>query len=181
MKKSFLFLSLIATFFFALPEASLAKKKYRYIKREHGVRFDFKLPAEVYPTRQAELSTGGSYTYNWKGRIEVGPYFNLGLNILPSFNISDYSGGLLAEYNFIKNRGKVKFIPALGMSLGAKGGGSTELTLGVHTSMKFFVAKRTPFIVKLEYLAAVPTSFNFSSLSHNVNLMAGFGYYFDFY
>ena len=179
MKKSLLFLSLISIFFFALPEASLAKKKYRYIKREHGVRFQGNLPISVLPNR-AEISLAGSYTYNWKGRIEVGPYFNFESTIIPKVFVSDYSIGALIEYNIVKNRGKTKFIPSVGLKLGIADGG-TKLATGVYTSMKFFVATRTSFITTIEYMTAVPYSFNFASLTHNVNIAGGFSYYFDFY
>ncbi len=182
MKKFCLFLGLISISLMALPEISLAKKKYRYIKREHGARFQMDIPATIHPGSEADLSFKGVYTYNWKGRIEVGPYVSLNSSILPAFHVGDYSGGVLAEYNIVKNRGKIKFIPSVGMKIGAISQYSeTKLGMGLHASIKYFVAKRTPFITTLEYMTSVPFNFNFSGLSHHINISTGFAYYFDFY
>jgi len=179
MKKALLFLSLISIVFVALPEISLAKKKYRYIKREHGVKFGFNLPMTLIPF-SGVLDLQGAYTYNWKGRLEFGLYGGLGAGF-PGFAVSNYSGGILGEYNIVKNRGKVKFIPAIGLTFGVLGVSGLKLATGLHTSLKFFVAKRTPFTLMIGYQAAVPTSFNFQEVSHHINVMGGFSYYFDFY
>ena len=174
MKKSLLFLSLASIFFFGVPEASFAKKKYRYIKREHGVGFQSTI-------MNTNLSLQGVYTYNWKGRMEGGFYVNLrDISLLPP-EFSDVSGGLIGEYNFVKNRGKVKFVPAAGLSVGVNAGTGMDLTFGVHTSLKYFVAKRTPFVVKIGYLGVIPKSFDIASLNHNIDISTGFSYYFDFY
>ena len=182
MKKLFLFLNLFLLMFVAGTGKSFASKKYRYIKREHGVRFQGNIPMSFQGfTWNANLA--GAYAYNWKGMIEVGPYFALAAGTSSgAFQLNSWAGGLLVEYNFIKNRGKRKFIPALGVTVGAsKGGVGPELALGAHVSLKSFVAKRTAFITTLAYRLHTPVSGIFTSMIHHVEPRMGFAYYFDFY
>ena len=181
MKKLFLFINLFFILFVLGVGESFANKKYRYIKREHGVRFQGNIPIPVHPEFSASIDLAGAYAYNWKGMIEVGPYFDLGVDIIP-FVVNGWSLGLLGEYNFIKNRGKRKFIPSLGLSVGATNMGSgLNLALGIHTSLKGFVAKRTAFITTLGYKLHTPFNPFFASMEHHVDIRMGFSYYFDFY
>ena len=184
MKKLFLFLNLFFILFVLGAGESFANKKYRYIKREHGIRFQGNIPMSF--INQEGFSTGikltGAYAYNWKGMVEVGPYFDLGAEMHSGnpFQVSSWSAGLLAEYNFIKNRGKRKFIPSLGLTVGTNQG--LNLTLGVHISLKHFVAKRTAFITTLGYSLHTPFNNFFKSMEHHGNIGSiGFSYYFDFY
>ena len=59
MKKYFLFINLFLMVFVALPFTASAAKKYRYIKREHGVRFqgntNVKIPLEASAKFQGSL------------------------------------------------------------------------------------------------------------------------------
>lgn len=177
--KKFLYLNLliILTAVWTVPSAA---KKYRYIKREHGVKFQGNIPIAIAPT-DISASFQGAYAYNWKGFVEVGPYFKLDLNAAPVFNISNWSAGLMGEYNFIKNRGRRTLIPSLGLQLGVLGPGSLQATGGVHASLKWFVATRTAFITTAQYDLITPVAGFFSLLRHQVDLSMGFSYYFDFH
>ncbi len=187
MKKALLFLSLAAVSLAGLPEISEAKKKYRYIKRAHGVKllhggYDIMFGGD------GNLSLSGAYAWNWKGLIETGPYFSLGVTVPPSFAISGWSAGLGIEYNFIKNRGKRKLIPALGIKLGAKAknrdDGEVVYPLSGNVepvfTLKSFVSKRTAFLTSLSYALGIPGFTNFQGLYHNVGIKLGFAHYFDF-
>lgn len=181
MKKYFLFLSLLPVFLAGWAGPASAKK-YRYIKREHGVRFEAKTPTIIGGSGM-EISTdlSGAYSYNWKGMIEFGPYFQLDTGIVP-FGLNSWGAGIMTEYNFIKNRGKRKLIPALGIKIGAAGGSGLNLSGGLHGALKIFVGKRTPFTIALGYSLLTPMNAPFTGgLSHKVDLSMGFSYYFDFY
>lgn len=183
MKKPFLFLNLFFLLFVGgVGTFASAQKKYRYIKREHGVRFQGNIPMKI-DIGSFSLSTQfqGAYTYNWKGMLEVGPYFSLSSS-LPPLAINTWGGGLLAEYNIIKNRGKRKFIPTLGLKLGAWAEPAIYLSMGPHGALKFFVGKRTPFIISLGYSLLTPITAPFAGgISQRINISMGFSYYFDFY
>ena len=182
MKKSLLFLSLFFVIFITGIGESFAKKKYRYIKREHGVRFQGHIPMTVNNGFSLEANFAGAYAYNWKGMIELGPYFELNSSFNGGFQLESWAVGLLTEYNFIKNRGRRNFIPALGLTVGAHQNGLiTTLALGTHVSLKLFVAKRTAFITTLAYQLNTPFSGLFQSMSHHPSIRMGFSYYFDFY
>ena len=180
MKKLFLFFNLFFILFVLGAGESFASKKYRYIKREHGVRFQGNIPMSFGPGFRLNANLSGAYAYNWKGMLEVGPYFDLGVE---SLRVSNWAGGLLLEYNFIKNKGKRKFIPALGLTVGATdpGGLGLHFDLGAHVSLKSFVAKRTAFISAVAYRLHTPFSGIFTHMNHNANIRMGFSYYFDFY
>ncbi|MCY4512205.1 MAG: hypothetical protein OXB86_00790, partial [Bdellovibrionales bacterium] len=111
MKKSLLYLSLISMILVALPQVSFAKKKYRYIKREHGLKVDWRFPGQIMDKQEFmnNLKFEFNYTYNWKGFVEVGPYLNVGTDDSAKWMVG---GGLLVEWNIIKNRGKRVLIPA---------------------------------------------------------------------
>ncbi|MCY4321174.1 MAG: hypothetical protein OXC37_02035 [Bdellovibrionaceae bacterium] len=161
---------------------SFANKKYRYIKREHGVRFQGNIPMSFNQGFALSANLGGAYAYNWKGYLEIGPYFNLNLEAGQTFELSSWSIGLLGEYNFIKNRGKRKFIPSLGLTVGAdKSFDFPNLAMGVHSSLKIFVGKRTAFITSLGYSLHTPFNEIFRVMQHHVDVMMAFSYYFDFY
>jgi len=179
MKKYFLYINLLAIIGAVWTLPALAEKKYRYIKREHGVRFQGNIPVTVSPFNIA-VNLKGAYTYNWEGFVEVGPYFQLEMDANPRPQFSKWAVGLMGEYNFIKNRGKRKLIPSLGLHLGLQGLG-LQGSGGVHGSLKWFVAKRTAFITDLQYDLITPLTMPFSSMEHQVNVSMGFSYYFDFY
>lgn len=182
MKKYLLYINLLALIGAVWTLPALAEKKYRYIKREHGVRFQGNIPITVRPSFNLTANLKGAYAYNWKGFVEAGPYFQLELDAAPSPRLSKWAVGLMGEYNFIKNRGKRKLIPSLGLQLGLQGLGGLQGTGGVHGSLKWFVAKRTAFITDLQYDLMTPfTQFSFASMEHQVNVSMGFSYYFDFY
>ena len=188
MKSIFLYLNLfIMSFIAGLSVQSFAEKKYRYIKREHGAHFlgDISGPLGAQGATNISGSFSGSYSYNWKGFVEIGPYFGLGLGIVP-FNFSNFQAGLKGEYNIIKNRGRRKFIPAVGLSAGVAGDNSSgamamQLSVGVHGVLKAFVAKRTAFVTHLGYNLQTPFQGMFSLMTHNLDIKMGFAYYFDFY
>ena len=206
MKKLFLFLNLFFILFVLGAGESFANKKYRYIKREHGIRFQGNIPMSLINQGfSAGINLTGAYAYNWKGMVEVGPYFDLGAGMHSGnpFQLRSWSAGLLAEYNFIKNRGKRKFIPSLGLTVGTTNQGlnliskdhknntniltaessqGLNLTLGVHISLKHFVAKRTAFITTLGYSLHTPFNNFFKIMNHHGTIGSiGFSYYFDFY
>ena len=183
--KKFLFISLIGLLCALWAHLSFAAKKYRYIKREHGVKFQFDAPLTIMPDFEGSIGLEGAYTYNWKGFFEFGPYFSLETDLASEAPMT-YSGGLLAEYNFIKNRGKRKLIPAAGISLGVQNGDSEEqpihYTAGAHISLKIFVGKRTPFTISLPYKVVLKElAFDPSKMTHHLSPTMGFSYYFDFY
>lgn len=185
MQKHFLFFSLFFIVFLSWSPATLAKKKYRYIKREHGVRFQWDNPINFDSQGQITSSVNieGAYTYNWRGMLEAGPYIKIDLSIMP-FQLAEFDGGVLLEYNIIKNRGKRKLIPAVGVSVGVnKQDRVFSLSGGIHGALKFFVAKRTPFTIMLGYRMLTPMDGNqlFKFLSHRPYTSMGFSYYFDFY
>lgn len=186
MTKYFLFSNLLFLLFATFPLTALsASKKYRYIKREHGVRF-----AGAFPTNFSSAGVNmsamlrGAYTYNWKGMLEAGPYFHANANILQA-QLNSWGAGILAEYNIIKNRGKRKLVPAVGLTFGLdhEGAGATpQLSAGLQVALKIFVGKRTPFIVTLGYSALTPMNAPIQGgVSHKLNPTMGFSYYFDFY
>lgn len=184
MKKLFLFLNLFFIIFILGVGESFANKKYRYIKREHGVRFlTGNIPMSFNRGFSLSADLGGYYTYNWKGRLEIGPYFDLGMTTTGrGFELNNWTAGLLAEYNFIKNRGKRKHIPSFGLTVGAdKSFDVPNFAVGVHTSLKSFVGKRTAFITSLGYSLHTPINDFFRIMEHHGNIMVGFAYYFDFY
>lgn len=187
MKKYFLFFTLLSVVLISLPNDAFARKKYRYIKREHGVKFDWKPPSFEFAHGGVlmNIDLGGAYTYNWNGMVEVGPYFGFKYSNKDTQNMM-YNGGLLVEYNIIKNRGKRKWIPAVGLKVGVEGDNTDstspiKLAAGVHGACKIFVGKRTPFTVALGYRAVTPMQGMFQTLSHNMDISMGFSYYFDFY
>ena len=198
MKTLFLYINLLVMAFIAGTSLqSFAEKKYRYIKREHGVQFQGNIGGLFLETyRQAtgdvanppEISGEfkGSYSYNWKGVVEIGPYFGLDLGVYP-FNFAGVQAGLKGEYNFIKNRGRRKFIPSIGLSAGFAGEKegtnpmTRNLSLGAHVALKAFVAKRTAFVTNLGYELQTPFKGMFQTLYHNLDINMGFAYYFDFY
>ena len=184
--KKFLYLNLliILTTLWTVPSVA---KKYRYIKREHGVKFEGNIPTTI-PPIDVSADFKGAYAYNWKGFVEVGPYFKLSLDAAPLFNLSNWSVGLMGEYNFIKNRGRRKFIPSLGLQLGVMSPGVLQDAVGlhavggVHASFKWFVATRTAFITTAQYSLVTPFAGLFSSFGHQIDLLSmGFSYYFDFH
>ena len=186
--KKFLFISFSSLLCALWAQSGFAGKKYRYIKREHGVKFQLNAPLQILPAPfKGAIDLTGAYAYNWKGFFEFGPYFAFGMGLEEASDIPmTYSGGLLAEYNFIKNRGKRKLIPSAGISLGVKKGDTTNplhYAGGAHVSLKIFVGKRTPFTITLPY-KVVLADFSFapdSSMTHHLEPSMGFSYYFDFY
>lgn len=187
MKKTLLLLSLAAVCLAGLPEISEAKKKYRYIKRAHGIKllhggYDIMFGGQDGAGPAGQLNLSGAYAWNWKGLIETGPYFSLGVAVPPGFQISGWSAGLGVEYNFIKNRGKRKLIPAFGIKLGARSGGSGGADGNVEPvlTIKSFVSKRTAFLTSLSYALGIPGFTNFQGMYHNVSVKLGFAHYFDF-
>ena len=140
----------------------------------------------VVPGFNLQANLAGAYAYNWKGMVEVGPYFDLSASVNQGFTFNSWAVGLLVEYNFIKNRGKRSFIPALGLTAGINNSKENispgmHLALGVHASLKSFVAKRTAFISTVGYQLHTPFNAFFRSMSHNAEVSMGFSYYFDFY
>lgn len=180
MKKYFLSIPLITILIAVWTLPSMAQKR-RYIKREHGVKFQGNVPINVNPL-SVTADFQGAYAYNWKGFAEAGPYFKLSLNAVPSFSLNHWAVGLMGEYNFIKNRGRRKLIPSLGVQLGVLDENAVlHATGGAHASLKWFVAYRTAFITSLQYDLVTPAKSFFSSFGHKVDLSMGFSYYFDFY
>ena len=186
MKSIFLYFNLFLMFFIAgTTTQSFAEKKYRYIKREHGANFVGNINGPIAGTGRsidANImgSFKGSYSYNWKGIVEVGPYFGLDLGIVP-FSFSGWKAGVKGEYNFIKNRGRRKLIPSLGLSIGASNSLGNALSFGLYGSLKAFVARRTAFVTNLGYALDTPFSAMFREMSHGLDVNMGFSYYFDFY
>ena len=191
MKKILLF-TIPLILFASLPGMSVAKKKYRYIKREHGLKVLGGIPTATIPISTETSSTEAiiyldtSYQYNWKGLLEFGPYIFLSYDLLPSFSTNDYGVGVLGEYNIIKNRGKRKLIPSVGITLGIdkhKEGSDNNIggSAGVYGVLKWFVDKRTPFVVKLSYRLVTPFNGFFTSFAHKPSFTFGFSHYFDFY
>ena len=184
MKKLFLFSSLLSLFALTFSGNVYAKKK-RYIKRMHGAKIDLNIiPFE----RKSGANSGAfdvdlAYSYNWKGMIETGPYFGIEGSHLPAFAVGNLGLGVFVEYNFIKNKGKKKMVPSVGLKIGTKKTGAWELALAPYVSIKYFVAKRTPIITSLGYegSSAFSSISNFSTWTHSSFLMVGFAYYFDFY
>ena len=186
MQKHFLFFNLFFVLFLSWSPIASAKKKYRYIKREHGVRFQWDNPMSIAGTPgglTAELNIQGAYTYNWRGMIEAGPYFKIDSSYDGNngFTFNEFDGGVLVEYNIIKNRGKREFIPAIGLSLGANSNQVFQLSGGIHGALKVFVAKRTSFVVMLGCKILTPMDQPFQVLSYHPYTSMGFSYYFDFY
>ncbi len=184
MKNLFLFFNLFILLLIAYPWPAAAKK-YRYIKREHGVRFAGNVPLQFAAgtgiTGDADFK--GAYTYNWRGFLEFGPYFDLKMAFPVS--LQKWSAGLLVEYNFIKNRGRRTYIPAIGLSAGARQfsslGNPPEFAGGAYGALKAFVGTRTPFIVTVGYKLLTPIQGAFQQFSHTLDISLGFAYYFDFY
>ncbi|MCY4513338.1 MAG: hypothetical protein OXB86_06590 [Bdellovibrionales bacterium] len=52
---------------------------------------------------------------------------------------------------------------------------------GIPLSLKYFVAKRTPFIFTFEPYVSAPGFSNFNPFMVYYNFNGGFAYYFDFY
>lgn len=184
--KQALLINLTLILLAGIPQISFGKKRYRYIKREHGVELVTSVVDILNKKQNFNADIEGSYTYNWRGKIEVGPWAHLNMSKSQNLTFNILRGGLLLEYNFIKNRGKRKFIPALGIKLGADKSAQLNWILGVYTDFKYFVGYRTPFVVKLEYVAAMPEKFGSAELKDfhnrgNLSLSTGFSYYFDFY
>ena len=155
---------------------SFAAKIYRYIKREHGVRFQGTLSMSFEQGFKLNANLSGAYVLNYKGKLESGPYFDF---TLENFKLTDWSAGFLVEHNFIENRGASSWIPSLGFTVGAVG--YSQFDLGLHTSLKRFVAKRTAFITTLGYNLHTPFNNFFTYKSHNADIRTGLSYYFDFY
>ena len=177
MKKYILSLPLLVLLVATWHVPALAQKKYRYIKREHGVKFQGNVPLQIKATGfHWSADFQGAYAYNWKGFVEVGPYFGVGA--ASATGLTGWNVGLLIEYNIIKNRGKRKLIPAIGIQGGVMNDGVLQYEGGAHATLKWFVAKRTAFITNLQYDLVTPLPV---ALSHKVNLSMGFSYYFDFY
>ena len=187
MKKLFLLSSLLSLFALAFSGNAYAKKK-RYIKRMHGAKINLNIiPFEKSSnTKSGGLDADLAYSYNWKGMIEVGPYFGIKWIYLPASVLENLDLGVFVEYNFIKNKGKKKMVPAAGLKIGTKkikGDTAWKLALAPYVSLKYFVAKRTPIITTLGYegSSAFSSISNFSTWTHSSFLMVGFAYYFDFY
>ena len=182
MKKYFLFFALFSMVAVLFPNSALARKKYRYIKREHGVKFEWRKPSFNFDSGlQMTIDLEGAYTYNWKGMLEAGPYFGLEYTNVAG-TIPTYNAGLILEYNIIKNRGRRKWIPALGLKFGVNNSSPPlNFETGAHGALKIFVGKRTPFTIALGYRLVTPIQGIFQTMSHNVDLSMGFSYYFDFY
>ena len=183
MKKIFLYLNLFAVLFIVGAGPCFAAKKYRYIKREHGARFTGnimlpgRIPQPILDFQKLNLSFNGAYAYNFKGYFEFGPYLNFSMNS----GQMGWKAGLFGEYNFIKNRGKRKWIPSLGLNLGGGHGFGFHLSGGLQASLKAFVAKRTAFISILGFDISSPLDRLFTSLTSQLSLKMGFAYYFDSY
>ena len=191
MKKYFLFFAVFCMTAIILPNSALARKKYRYIKREHGVKFEWRKPSvNLSNGLSMNIDLEGAYTYNWKGMLEAGPYFGLQYNSGSRYNNKYtnnpapliYNSGLILEYNIIKNRGRRKWIPALGLKFGVNNSESIlSFETGAHGALKIFVGKRTPFTIAAGYRLVTPFQGIFQQFSHNVDISMGFSYYFDFY
>ena len=185
MKNLFLF---SGVFFLSLLFSGNADaRKKRYIKRMHGVKVNLDVLAwEKTPSgSKGNFDVGLAYSYNWKGMIEVGPYFGIDGQHIGGFKVNALDVGIHGEYNFIKNKGKKKVVPAVGLKLGFYGAGnlaSKYWAIGPYGSLKYFVAKRTPIIVSAGYSwkPGFP-KFDMSKATHGIFLEAGFAYYFDFY
>lgn len=188
MKNLFLF---SGVFFLSLMFSGNADaKKKRYIKRMHGAKVNVNvIPYEKGPgsTSKGTFDVGLAYSYNWKGMVEVGPYFGIEGKHIGGFAMNALDVGIHGEYNFIKNKGKKEVVPALGLKLGAHATGGTPmswyLAVAPYVSLKYFVAKRTPIIVSAGYSfnADFKAISDMSKAIHSSFLEAGFAYYFDFY
>ena len=183
MKKSLLLLNLISMILIAFPQVSFAKKKYRYIKREHGVRVSLDWPkSEIVPEMKLmdKLNFQFTYTYNWKGFVEVGPYLTVAKDDSASWMVD---AGLLVEWNIIKNRGKRTLVPAIGLKIGSDNATASGRFghYGIPCSLKYFVAKRTPLIITVEPYIEAPGFTGFDPFTVKLNTTVGFEYYFDFY
>ena len=182
MKKYFLFFSLFLMLVWSWIPSVSAQQKYRYIKREHGVHFQGNIPMSFSNGFNLAAMLSGAYTYNWKGMVEAGPYFKVNSNLVP-WALNEWSGGILGEYNIIKNRGKRKLIPAVGFKVGMlNAGAGNQLQMGPYGALKIFVGKRTPFTVSLGYVLLTPLQSPFTGgVFHTAELAMGFSYYFDMY
>ena len=180
MKNLIMLSGLLSLLLISFPENALAKKKYRYIKREHGLQTSFQaeIPGLINFTNM-DINFNGIYRYNYAGRIEIGNYLGLGFG---GGSLYKLQAGLIMEYNFIKNRGKRKIIPSAGFKVGYLRSIGNNLEAGLHGSLKYFVAKRTALVGTLEASSSLSlATFSFSSLEYQMNLLGGFAYYFDFY
>lgn len=184
IKKSLLFMALASIVFAGFPQTSFAKKRYRYIKREHGLKFQGNFNINVPPNQRFALVINNlqtAYSYNWKGMIEVGPYFSIANAELANFSSGSWNAGLLVDYNIIKNRGKRKYVPSVGMKLGY--GNQANVNVSFAAAIKYFVATRTPIYLALDYnvknLMGVIS--NPRGFEGSIDISTGIAYYFDFY
>ena len=186
MKKSLLFLMLSSIVLIGLgfPEESEAKKRYRYIKREHGLKVQGNLNTQL-PSADNGAFVGSlenfalAYSWNFKGMIEVGPHVELqGLN-LTSFHTNAWDAGIHIDYNIIKNRGKRKYIPAVGLKMSY--GDGNYINTAVSAALKTFVGHRTPIYLSLDYRVNNLLGAFRGQFDHGLNVSVGIGYYFDFY
>lgn len=180
--KNFLFVALVASFLAIVPEVSFAKKKYRYIKREHGVQIQGNIKALIPPTDTFAVSLTNfqaAYNYNWRGMIEVGPYGKVASVRVPNFSVDGWDAGIGVHYNIIKNRGKRTMIPAIGLQVGY--GSANKLNTSIVAALKYFVGVRTPIHIALSYNLSDLLNFKLSDIRHGVDLSVGFSYYFDIY
>lgn len=192
MKKHFLSLNILLVICLTWSHIAVAKKRYRYIKREHGAKFHLNLNDYMTfsPSLSIPVNVGLAYAYNWKGMMEFGPYFDIKGKVTGNgVMFPSLGGGLLVEYNIIKNRGKRKFIPAIGLDLGFhKGEINSEINQsdtsfylagGPYGALKIFAGKRTPLTVTLGYKLFKPLKT--AGMYHAAKFAVGFSYYFDFY
>ena len=182
-----LVISLVGVSFSQIADA----KKKRYIKREHGLQFN----VDASFIEEKNLTFDLAYSYNYKGWLEFGPYWNFYIKcgLTGESGVctdADYELGLkLIEYNFVKNRGRRKIIPSVGLKAGLyfTGKNLTEVRAGLPLSLKYFLAKRAAIIGTVEPNAGLSQQDISAGLSLeklpsqvklDVDFTVGFAYYF---
>ena len=131
----------------------MRKKRYRYRKRHHrvqlsatGIFWHTDRPKSRY------MDVGLLYGYNF-GYFEMGPSVNVWSPGNGDFRSIYFNLGGWAEFNFIKNTRKQKFVPALGLESGylLSQRRLHHLVLSPYVSFKYFVASRTGIVLNVYF------------------------------
>ena len=161
----------------SMGDTGMRKKRYRYRKRTHRVQVgvDSMIPFEK-TSSDTKLSLHLMYGYN-AGMFEVGP--NIAVD--GEINKLNFSGGLFAEFNIIKNTRKEKFVPAIGLKANFKRlGKQNNLLLSPYLALKYFPASRTGLILNINYDIVTPFDRIFKDMDMSINLSLAYAHYFHF-
>ena len=175
----FSYIIALAVFTLSVHAETMQKRQYR--KRHHKVQINSS-SLQFGKKFDVEGSVDVGYSYNF-GHIEAGlvfgmkPDFNL-IKIASELDDLNLLVGLNVEANFIRNKRRNNFIPAVGVKAYALYDGDVNFIVAPFVSSKHFISSRTSINLELGVPLNMLEVLNPSKLYDSMQFSMGYAYYF---